>query len=219
MTTPEDLLARVEAAYAERDLPSWPDPHPDGGSPQVDEYSRYTDAPRYRIAHERGRAWARVLEDLGATVEPVEVDGARAGGLRITSPLPRTVPLLLLEHEHEHELDSARSVLPYLVVAVGHVDVLVDQQPYCGCDACDDGSARLLGEIDEAVLPIVSGPSVVLRHPDWHARWHTDGARVGRGSGSPGLHTTSRWCRELHAGGQPQLPEGTTAYVGSSWLR
>lgn len=41
--------------------------------------------------------------------------------------------------------------------------VLVDLAPPCGCDACDNGSAVLLGELDDALLVVLQGGMVHAR--------------------------------------------------------
>lgn len=212
--TPEELLSRVETAYAERGAPAWPDPHPDRETAEG-EYSQVSDPARYRVVHERARAWVQVLAELGASAEPVAVDGTRTGGVRLTSPLPGTLPLLLLEHEVP--TDRGRPPLPLLAVAVGD-GVDVEQLPDCGCDACDSGSADLLEAVDELVLAVVTGPYVALRHPDWEADWHPDGGSSRNCDRAPDHDTAMDWCRRLAAGDAPPLPEGMTAYVGSSWL-
>ena len=212
----DELLARVDAAYAELDQPSWPDPH-SGREPGEGEYSRVSDPERYRVVHGRARAWARALADeLGATVEPVEPDGTRTGGVRVTSPRPGTLPLLLLEHEVP--TGPGKPPLPVLTVAVGDEDVDVEQQPDCGCDACDSGSDGLLEAVDDVVLAVVTGPYVALRHADWQAEWHPEGGGSRHGGRRLDHETAMDWCRRLVAGDEVVLPEGTTAYVGSSWL-
>jgi len=134
----------------------------------------------------------------------------------VTSPSPGTLPLLLLEHEVP--TGAGRPPLPLLSVAVGDADVTVEQQPDCGCDACDTGSADLLDTVDETVLAVVAGPYVALRHPDWEADWHPEGGSSRSGGDGPDHETALDWCRQLVAGDQPPLPENTTAYVGRSWL-
>ncbi|WP_372430562.1 DUF6226 family protein [Janibacter melonis] len=44
-----------------------------------------------------------------------------------------------------------------VVVAAGSPAVELALLPDCGCDACDSGSAALLQEVDEAVLPVADG--------------------------------------------------------------
>jgi hypothetical protein len=52
--------------------------------------------------------------------------------------------------------------VPDAIVALGVGDpaVLALATPDCGCDACDDGSARLVDEFDEHVMSVVTGEFV-----------------------------------------------------------
>jgi len=40
--------------------------------------------------------------------------------------------------------------------------VNVHAAPACGCDACDDGAAQLLEEIDEAILAVLEGALEII---------------------------------------------------------
>lgn len=229
MTT-EALQAEVDARFDRLGLPSWPDPYPDRSSrpPADDDYSRLTNPGRHVVVHERARVWAQVLREcLGARVdrlapEPLrDVDGERHGfdrGVRVTSPRPGTLPLLLLERDIRERPDD--EPLPVLVVAVVRPDVLLALWPDCGCDACDSGSADLLAAVDQSVGEIVGGPCVVLQGRGWGAQWVPDGGRAhsqgARGHDFQGLMAL---CRRLAAGEEGVVaPDGATAFVGRSWL-
>lgn len=222
-----ELRAQVEAAYGPLGLPSWADPHPDR-TPLDDEYSRVTDAARYVIVHARARLWAQVLEQaLGARVEPVppmpDVPGTADRrdvvdrGVVLTSPTPGTLPLLLLERDVPS--DSGDVPLAVLHVAVVRPDVVVESQPDCGCDACDSGSSDLLEAVDRAVSSVVGGPFVTLRGAGWRAQWHPDGGSAGSdGARTHDFRELMELCRRLADGERPELPRGTEAFVGGSWL-
>lgn len=198
--------------------------------PADEEYSRVTDPGRYRVVHERGRLWAQVLGELpGVEVErlgqveiPVEAVGdpplhlKTAGrGLRLTSDRPGTLPLLLVERApapHDHE------TVAVLHVCVGQPGAELTAAPFCGCDACDDGSEDLLRTIDENVLIAIGGPFAIVQAPRWTAMWHPDGASSGGPGGGPNHAEVVDLCRRLAAGESPDLPPGARAYVGRSWL-
>jgi hypothetical protein len=196
------LQARVTALYRQLDLPAWPDPHPGGAEARDEEYSRLTDPDRYAVVHARARIWADVLADeLGAAREPI------SRGARITSPLPGTLPLVLLERDDSH------AVLE-IGVAGPDDDVVLEIVPDCGCDACDRGSDDLLEAIDQYLRMIVAGPLVVLRGRGWHGHWYPDG-----GSAS---NTDLDWVmdtgRRLADGAEPTLSYDTVALVGRAWI-
>ena len=214
------LTDEVAARYVRLDLPSWTDPHADR-EPATEGYSRVTDAPRYRIAQVRARLWADVLAVVvGAEVSEVapvarDVDRPRwiDRGSRLTSPVPGTLPLFLLERDVPQD-DGAP--LPVLDVAVTHPDTVVADHPDCGCDACDSGSRDLLEAVDSSIRQVVGGPFVVLRHRGWTAHWGPEGAGL---AGEVDADEVWGLCRALAAGQSPTLPRGTAAFVGTSWLR
>lgn len=210
----EDLRARVAAEYAELDLPTWANPHPDGAAPLDEEYSRVTDPDRYRIVHARARAWTAVLEELaGARAEPWLAGGDETArvtrGVRLTSPRPGTLPLLLLE--------GTGSPTSLLTCAIDPSWPL-DQQPDCGCDACDWGSASLLEAIDDKVAAFVGGPYVLMRGDGWHAAWHPDGGEAGGTAMDWDFGHLMDLSRRLAAGEAVDVPDGAEVAVNRSWL-
>lgn len=224
-----ELKARIGARFDRLDPPSWPDPHPDrlDRPPGDDEYSRLTDPGRYVVVHARARAWAEELRDvLGARVDrlpPPPDDGAVGSrrafdrGVRVTSPRPGTLPLLLLERDVREGPQA--EPLSVLVLAVARPEVEVDTFPDCGCDACDDGSAPLLEALDESIGHVVGGPYVALHAATWGVRWHPDGLRAhSEGARSFDHARLARICRQLVAGEDVRPPAGTKAFVGRSWL-
>ena len=46
--------------------------------------------------------------------------------------------------------------LPVLHLSAGRVEDLRARFPFCGCDACDDGSDRLLDELDDAITRVIA---------------------------------------------------------------
>ncbi|MGF0118722.1 DUF6226 family protein [Promicromonospora sp. Marseille-Q5078] len=221
--TPGVLKAQVDAAYARLDLPSWPSPRPDDAEAREEEYSRVSDPHKYRVVHGRARAWTEMLGALpGVVVEhlgPVTTDRHEFDrGVRIVSPVPGTLPLVLLEQDAGPTVHGETT--DFLQVAVQDPGHRIDYGvPDCGCDACDWGSAGLLDGIDDDVLGVVAGPFVLLDGKDWTATWHPDGGSMEGGARqSWSFNAAMRACRALADGGDPRLPRSTTALVGRSWL-
>lgn len=225
VTSVEELREQVARAYDALGMPSWPDPHPWHGSPRDEEYSRLTDPGRYRVVHARARAWAQVLADLPgvevATLAPGALESAgRRGeydrGVRIASGRPGTLPLLLLERDLP--VPEQDSTLAVLHISLVEPEVMLAGLPDCGCDACDDGSARLLDEVDDTISQVVGGPFVVLQGDRWHAQWSPTETSAGGERQLLGFEQAQDLCRRLAAGEDVRLPRRVTAYVGRSWL-
>ena len=143
------------------------------------------------------------MELLGATAGPLP--GGEPGVL-LTSPLPGTLPLLLMERDWS------------LQIGVSRPDVVVDLQPDCGCDACDSGSGDLLEAVDDAVGTVVQGPFVALRGPAWQSHWHPPHGGSWSGGGKCTLPSGKArdLGRRLAAGEDVPLPPGTETFVGRS---
>jgi hypothetical protein len=225
MKTVSELQASVASRYARLHLPSWPDPHPAMTSPPDEEYSRLTDPGRYRIVHARARCWATVLEDvLRAQSEVVASVPGSVGksdafdrGLRLIPRQPDALPLLLLERDVP--IQSGEGTLAVLDIAVARPDILVERQPYCGCDACDSGSSDLLEAIDAVIRHVVGGPFVVLRGRNWHAEWYPGGGSAGSTGPRSDFRKLMDLCRRLADGETVRLPDHTEALVGRAWIR
>lgn len=230
----QQLQEQVDARYAELDLPSWPPPRDPMASPRDEEYSRVTDAGRYRIVHARAQAWADTLAALPdvtlTTLDPGhlvlgEQHDHTERVLQLTSDRPGTLPLLLLERNVPvTEPDGTATDtayprhLPVVHVAAGDPQAEITFQPDCGCDACDTGSEDLLQAVDEAVRQVVDGPLVVLRGPGWYAHWHRDGGSSGGSGRGPNHEKVMALCRRLAKDEDVTLPSGTRAWVGQPWL-
>jgi hypothetical protein len=225
MWTVADLQAAVEAGYSSLQLSSWADPHPGRTPPVEGEYSCLTCPERYRIVQARGRVWRRALRTMpGVQAEPLapaplDADG-RLGtfdrGTRLTSRRPGSLALLLLERDAP--VREGGGVLPVLQVSVVRPEIPVLTVPDCGCDACDSGSQDLLDAIDDAILRIVGGTSVVLCGRGWQAQWWPAGGSSHAGRRAPGHDQLMQWCRRLASGQHVRLPRGTEAYIGRTWL-
>lgn len=157
-----DLMEAVDQRFAERDpeLVVWPDPH-DGQLPADEEYSRATNAERWRILGARVDAWVAALVAAGlATVERVAVDDIRWDETPYTrmSSATRVIP----SASGARSMVVARSQIgdvPEAGITLGWGDpaVVVGLFPHCGCDACDDGAQLDLDAVDNRLSSIVSG--------------------------------------------------------------
>lgn len=217
-----ELRAQVASRFDLLGLPSWPDPHPDMAAPRDEEYSRVTDPGRYAVVHARARVWTQVLRDtLGAQVEAfAPADEERATfdrGVRVTPERAGAQALLLLERDALTA--PGEPPLAVLRIAVARLDLVVEMQPDCGCDACDSGSTQLLEAIDDAVCRIVEGPFVLLRNATWDAQWYPGGGGMSTtGEDGPAFEAAMALCRRLADGDAVRLPAGTEAVVGRTWL-
>lgn len=220
-----ELQAHVAASYDRLGMPSWPNPHPGMASPREEEYSRVTEPERYRIVHARAREWANRLGDVpGVAVEtlpPAPLDeeghlGRFDRGVRLTSPRPGTLPLLLLERDVRWP--GLEASLAVVHISVVQPEVALAMLPDCGCDACDWGSADLLRAIDEAIGHVVGGPFVAVRGKRWQAQWYPDGGASGGTGRYPDFAQVMELCRRLAGGNDVRLPKGAQAFVGRAWL-
>jgi len=186
----QTLLAAVAAVFAETSaaLPGWPDPHPDGGSPAAEEYSRCLDPGKYRLLTARAEAWTRALTGLGlATTEPLTAADA-PGAWR--KGLPYDVSPTRAHRLRPHRAGAPPLLISYrgfdgcddniVMISTGEPAVLRASLPFCGCDACDDGSEPLLEQLDAAVVDVVNGRVVhgVTPHgevTDHASGWEADG--------------------------------------------
>lgn len=225
MTSLAELRGRVVAAYDDLGLPSWPNPHPSMRTPLDEEYSRVTAPERYRIVHARARVWADQLSALPGVSRqelapvPTAPNDRWSGydrGVRLTSSVEGTLPLLLLERDAP--LTDAEGILAVTQISVVRPEVVVDAYPDCGCDACDCGSDDLLEAIDEAIRIVIGGPLAILRGPGWDALWHPEGGRSGGAGTGPDHRRMMALCQQLAAGEPVAPPAGAEVLVGRSWL-
>ena len=160
MITEADLLPAVDEAFAVTGtgLSPWPDPHPNLRSPREDEYSRVTDAAKWRIVGARADAWLTVLEQAHlARVERMPRCDGRPRLLRRSRGADRAVPRR--PAAVSLVVAAAGSTTSTMPVTFGVDDpaVCVGWLPQCACDACDPGSQNVLEELDRMVLGVVSG--------------------------------------------------------------
>lgn len=154
----EQLLEMVEREFARlsRGLGGWPDPHPDR-RPHDSEYSRVTDAKRYRIVGARADAWAAAAVGLGLAVTDDRVEWADAppthlGRSYVLAPTAvGALPLVIARH-HLGDCDDAG-----LTLGAGSPATVIDVVPDCGCDACDSGSGDLIEVVDRSFAAVVTG--------------------------------------------------------------
>ncbi|WP_145951262.1 DUF6226 family protein [Micrococcus luteus] len=152
MDTPARLRGEVADRYAALALRSWPDPHADR-APSESESERESDPQRYRIVAARARLWVEVLVHRALRVDPpAGVDGA--------------APLWLVESL----TPAGPETLPVLHLSAGRVEDLRARFPFCGCDACDHGSDRLLDELDDAITRVIADTESTAHRPAFGER-------------------------------------------------
>lgn len=160
------VLPAVERAFerTSRGLTQWDDPHPPPDRLVADEeYSRVTDAAKWRIIGARVDAWLDVLVAGGvAVVTPGTADdweeppGSVVTRTDVVRPTDRNGLVLVVGRSRIESVDDAGVVL-----GVGLPAVRVVWVPDCGCDACDSGSADVVHQVDTWIGGIVRGE---LRH-------------------------------------------------------
>ena len=160
MSSVDDLVAAVDAAFVEtgRGLSGWPHPHPDR-RPLDEEYSRVTNPQRWEILAARAEAWFKVLTDAGLAeiereAEVVWSEPPRFPAAFTTRAVPRAlnaIPLVVATTGFE------QVEWPGVAVGVGDPTTVLEVIPDCACDACDSGSQDALDVLDEYILGVVSG--------------------------------------------------------------
>lgn len=206
------LLAGVDQAFEATgaDTPGWPNPHPDR-SPLDEEYSRVSDPGKYHILDARVDAWVQVLAeaDLAETREvpaelwiaalrpPAELLRVR----RIKPVRPGGLTLLFATTL----VDGAPFGLDVGIAVGGSRPVFLEPVPTCGCDACDSGSADLLGTLDGWVLAVARGGVLHARSGESYATRTLDGWET-----AGGRHES--WLDESSA-----VPDGVERWVGTPW--
>jgi hypothetical protein len=160
VVTQRAVLEAVDQAFrtTARDLARWSDPHPDR-SPRDEEYSRLTDATKWRIVGARADAWLLALVEAGlAEVErhaPVRWHVAPSTTLsRVDRAVPRAdgaLPLIVARSRIGDVEDAG------VTLGIGDPAVCIGWIPDCGCDACDSGSQDVLDHLDQQILGVVTG--------------------------------------------------------------
>ncbi|WP_374455848.1 DUF6226 family protein [Nocardioides sp.] len=205
------LLPAVDDAFARLrgDLADWPDPHPGGSPPLEEEYSRETEPERYRLLAVRSDAWIEAITAAGlgtaeqvdpGTVEWMAEQHLAASRVTVVRGAPGTQPVVVGLFSDE----------TFVQVGVGEPVEVLERQPYCGCDACDDGSAALLAAVDDAFLLVLSGGVYVVRERGRFVRRSLDG---WNGSGSFTGGEAEQWLADAAAG---RRTDGVVA--GEPWL-
>lgn len=156
------LVGAVDRAFARRDpaLVTWPDPHTGGRESLPEEYSRVTDAAKWRILGARVDAWVRVLLDRRlAAVHPIDLREITwappvprfTSAVRVVPVAAGALPLIVVRNAIDDVPDAG------ITLGLGDPAECVGWFPDCGCDACDNGSEPHLDTLDEYLLAIVGG--------------------------------------------------------------
>jgi hypothetical protein len=126
------------------------DEHVDGGPPS-DAYGRVTDPERYRVLHGAARDLLDELPhdySLDVLTGP-SLDEDLARGVQIEETI-RLQP----ESSGGAPLTIVLTTFPGLIVRYGEWHV--EAYPACGCDACDEDPAELIGRFRERVATVVT---------------------------------------------------------------
>lgn len=151
-----DVLDSVDARFAADRPRTWADPHPDGQAPTDAEYSRLLDPAKYATVQQRCRAWITTLRDAELATSQSTLQGLEPWGRVETIELMPVAPEAVSVFVH-----FTGDYLPGVVLALGDPMGIITTVPVCGCDACDDGSAPLLAEIDNVFTSVLLGVAVV----------------------------------------------------------
>ncbi|WP_406832365.1 DUF6226 family protein [Pedococcus sp. KACC 23699] len=166
-----DVALDEAFATTARGLSEWPDPRvgwEPGRSPPQEWYSRVLDPDKYRLLGARWAAWVRVLTEAGLA-ELKDGDAAEwhdlpgvvvTGTARLVPSAAGALPLVVAHTRIDETPDAG------VAVGVGDPAWMVAVIPFCGCDACDDGSDPLVEELDDAVWGVVSGAFRLVRDGD-----------------------------------------------------
>lgn len=211
VVTKEELRASVDLAFEVTGIgmAPWPDPHPHR-SPLEVEYSRVTDARKWRIIGARADAWmiALVEADVANVEQGTEVEW-RAPPTTVISRTDRVMPRaagalpLVVARSQLADIEDAG-----ITLGAGDPAVCVAWFPHCGCDACDSGSRDVLDDLDAHVLGIVSGAFRRL----WSGRSEIT-VIDDRGWSASNLPPRADVARIL------ANPTGWDEVAGGSWLR
>lgn len=179
------LRTAVEAAFVHTAAatPGWPDPHPEGGRPAKEEFSRRLQSGKYSILAARAQAWTNALIESGlaTTAEPFEPTDAPVSrwGLPPGSYPTRAywlrpqrtgaLPLLISFRGFDGCDDNI------VAVSAGEPPIMLLNVPECGCDACDDGSDSLLKLLDRAVVDVITDQFVYVSTPHGDVTGHGGG--------------------------------------------
>ncbi|WP_338087901.1 DUF6226 family protein [Nocardioides lijunqiniae] len=170
---------------------SWPDPH-GGQGPSEEEYSRCLDPAKYLVLRARAQAWADVLvgRGLADVVEVTDLDEVPRSvaaatpdrAYRIEPRRPGALPVLV----SLRGMDGVAETV--LELGVGRPSIGLARLPYCGCDACDDGSEALLEELDGRLVDVVRGTFVHVTTPHGYVVTREDGLEASSdGEGEEGV--------------------------------
>ncbi len=208
-----ELLDALERKFAELSagLDPWPYPREPFASPREEEYSRVSDPEKYRLLKARVDAWAEVLREVADEVAvdssqlPWSQPGVWLASAATYRPHQAGAVPLTLARIRIGETEAAYGV----AIAVGHPAQSWSIVPGCGCDACDDGWLPLMEQLDNEIVTVLLGGTLLV----------TDGTttvrrtREGWGASSSGeMGDVSGWLD------QAEQPEGRTVVRGTAWV-
>ena len=163
------MLTAVDTVFAvtAQGLAPWPDPH-QGRLPADDEYSRVTNAARYRLVGARADAWIAVLTERGLASVRHDVVWRQAPRTLVTRAerlepaAPGALTLVVARSRIADVADAG------VTLGVGQPAAFIEAFPDCGCDACDYGCQNELDHLDRHILAVVRGRFRRLAQGDRH---------------------------------------------------
>ncbi len=204
-----DLIDAVERRFAELavGLQPWPAPRGPHESARKDEYSRVSDPEKYRLLKARVDAWVSVLGEMAEIEESRSAEGLLqanapdgSASLRLR-PRSGAVPIVVREITMTDEAYGVE-------LAVGDPAEFWAFVPDCGCDACDHGWFDLAEYLDEQILTILRGGTILVTDGVTTVQRYGDGASM---SGSWNTNT-SGWLDLV------EQPDGLTVVRGDAWI-
>jgi hypothetical protein len=185
----DELLSSVDAAFEVTGATTrgWPDPHPDR-DPLEEEYSRCLDQAKYGILQTRLDAWRQVLTARGL-VQVSEIAATEwVGQSRPPQERPSELHFVptaadgLILVAATTIVNDAPFGLDLGVRSLEGPSAYLASLPDCGCDACDSGSADLLGQLDRCMISIAQGGVIHARSGAGSVTRNLDGwSASGRG--------------------------------------
>jgi hypothetical protein len=143
----------------------WDDPH-EHRDISDEEYSRVSEPERYAVVGARARSWIDALEALqlgtarNVEAPPWEYGPTDARAVLVMPVKTDALSILVV-------MGSTEGIEDQVALGVGDPAVLIDMEPFCGCDACDSGSDNLLTAIDDLLVGIMTGEFLYAEGKDW----------------------------------------------------
>ncbi len=143
----------------------WDDPH-EHRDIADEEYSRVSEPERYAVVGARARSWIDALKALElGTAQNVEAPSWAYGptdarAVLVTPVKMDALSILVVT-------GATEGIEDVVALGVGDPPILISMEPFCGCDACDNGSDSLLTAIDDLFIGIMNGQFLYAEGKNW----------------------------------------------------